>query len=118
MGTRTDSKMLPTVPASAISLASGPSRIFDADPSRGGRARKRSLIDLEEPEVSARLPRPRRVLQKRGGHAAIEIGAGPVVDRVPPRGAGDVREHSRGRGLPVCAGDARDAELELGREST
>ena len=40
------------------------------------------------------------------------------MDRVPPRGARDVGEHARGRGLPVGPGHARDAVRELGREGT
>src|SRR4029079_13030528 len=78
--------------------------------------RKRRLIDFEETEVAARLPRPGRVLEERRGDATIEIRAGPVMNRIPPGRPRDVREHPRGRGLPVRPGDARDAKLELGGE--
>src|SRR2546423_7384603 len=55
--------------------------------------------------------------EKRGGDTTIKIRAGPVVYRIPPRGARDVREHPRGRGLSVRPRDAGDAVLELGGES-
>ena len=79
-------------------------------------SRERGLVDLEEPEVAARLAGPGRVGEERGGDAAVEVGARAVVDRRPAGRARDVGEHPRGRRLPVRAAHAHDAMRQLARE--
>ena len=79
-------------------------------------ARDGGLIELEHADVTAELTAPGRVGHQRGDDPAVQIRARAVVHGLPSRQAHDVRQHSRGRRLPVRAGDADHTMRERGGE--